>query len=252
MRPYYLMTLDELNDAEPVIINEENLNITSLGLAFKKFICVGKVMNKMEENDRKILKVGNDTYELYFNIGQFFQGDSEKMWELSIDSKIIISGSLSFKEKNNSLERTLYAENFRSISEVEYSYYQVQAIKFLSDRVKLVSRIVSAGITDYNEIIAVSGSKFIADGIFYRIKENKGFDIAKFESLVTSISSTEEKTTRDTVLDLIKSRGEISLTELINSLGDRISKEEIEEAILDLMSSGEITEFRREIYRYVS
>lgn len=252
MRPYYLITLDELHDAEPASINGENLSITSLGLAFKKFICVGKVMNKMEENERKILKVGNDTYELYFNIGQFFQGDPEKMWDLSIDTKIIISGSISFKEKNGINERTLYAENFRSISEMEYNYYMIHSLKFLNDRVKLVSRIVSAGITDYNEIIAVSGSQFIAEGIYQRIKENKGFDIAKFESLVASASSNEEKTTRENVLDIIKSRGEISLSELINILGERMSREEIEEAIVDLMSSGEITEFRREIYRYVS
>jgi len=251
MRPAYLITGVELRDSNPVNFNGENLNISGLGLLFKKFLMVGQVQNRMEENDRKIIKIIDQNNEFYFIIGQYFTGNPEKIWDLQINSYVLISATLTFREKNSSQERNIYAENFREISDLELQFYRLLGMKFLQDRLNVVKKVISSGAKELNEISALTKSNYLAEGIYYRINQNLGFDVSRYEALLDSLKLTSERSTKDKILDLIKSRGEMSMDEIIASLGNSMTSKEIEESVYDLLNSGEIYESKEHKYKYV-
>ncbi len=251
MRPAYLITGVELRDSNPVNFNGENLNISGLGLLFKKFLMVGQVQNRMEENDRKIIKIIDQNNEFYFIIGQYFTGNPEKIWDLQINSYVLISATLTFREKNSSQERNIYAENFREISDLELQFYRLLGMKFLQDRLNVVKKVISSGAKELNEISALTKSNYLAEGIYYRINQNLGFDVSRYEALLDSLKLSSERSTKDKILDLIKSRGEMSMDEIIASLGNSMTSKEIEESVYDLLNSGEIYESKEHKYKYV-
>jgi RPA family protein len=252
MRPAYLITGGELRDSSPVNFNGENLNISGLGLLFKKFIMVGQVQNRMEENDRKMIKILDQNNEFYFLIGQYFTGNPDKIWDLQINSYVIISATLTFKEKNSGQDRNIYAENFREINDLELQYYRLHTMKSLQDRLNIVKKLISSGAKDLSEISVLTKSNYIAEGIYYRIKENVGFDVSRYEALLESFRLSSESSTNEKILGLIKSRGEMSMDEIVKSLENSMTTKEIEDALSSLLNSGEIYETKEHKYRYIA
>ncbi|MEM0346832.1 MAG: hypothetical protein QW340_04085, partial [Thermoplasmatales archaeon] len=73
----------------------------------------------------------------------------------------------------------------------------------------------------------------------------------KFLNLVSSFTEKLSRKNRQIVLDEIKESKEISLEELVRRLASKMSRENIEEELGNLLNDGELMEVRTGVYRYV-
>ena len=121
----------------------------------------------------------------------------------------------------------------------------------MNERVKKISRAISSGMREKEELAALLNSYRNGLGLHTRFELKGSIDVEKFSDQVEVFLRGVNKGNRESILKEIKNYREISLEEIVDKFGGRIPKEELEDEIRNLMNDGEIMEIKTGIYRYV-
>ncbi|MEM0141187.1 MAG: hypothetical protein QXN66_04025 [Thermoplasmatales archaeon] len=252
--PAIRITTTELLGIDEMVPDYEGqtLGLTELGLPLSRFIMAGRYVGRSDENERVMVRISDDLNEVTMLVGNYFSESLEIFEEFEANDPLVIIGKVSFLTGQTQLSKRFYLENIRKISDVEMRYFQASAILFLKERIDKIAKAVSSGMKEKQELSALMDSERLGLGLSKRFELKGSVDVEKFISLVNSFTEGLSKKNKQIVLEEIKGNREISLEELVSRLGDKLSRESIEEELRNLLNEGELMEVRTGIYRYVS
>ena len=225
--------------------------LSELGLLVNRFLISGKFVAKMEEDDRSILKIKDSFNEVALSVGSYYSNSLEILEELAENDNVLIVGKVSISNSQSQFSKRFYLENISKISELHRKYFEAKSIQFMSERVKKISRAISSGIREKEELSALMNSERNGTGLFTRFELKGSLDVEKFSDQIEAFLQSVNKGNRESILREIKNYREISLDEMVNKFEAKIPREELEEEIRNLMNDGEIMEIKSGIYRYV-
>ncbi len=226
--------------------------LTELGLLVNRFLLSGQFIGKMEEGDMIISRVKDSFNEISLYIGSYFDDSLDLLDELQENDDIIVIGKVSFGSSTDQLSKRFYAESIVKVQETVRKYLEVRAVFFMNERLNKISKAISSGTKEQEEISAIMGSKNLGSGLFKRFQSRGSVDVEKFSALVSSFVEKSGRQTREMVLDKIKKQSSISIEDLQRELNGKMGRELIEQEIRNLMNDGEIMELKSGIYKYVS
>jgi RPA family protein len=225
--------------------------LTELGLLVNRFFISGRFTGKMDENDRSIVKVKDSFNELSLYIGTYYSDNLELLEELTENDPVFVIGKVSISNSQSQFSKRFYAENIVKISEIERKYLEAKAVLFLKERVTKISRAISSGMKEKEELSTLMNSEKIGTGLFRRFGLKGSVDVEKFSDLIDTFLEGVGRGNRETILSEIKNYREISLEEIADKFEGRIPREVLENEIRNLMNDGEIMEIKSGMYRYI-
>lgn len=225
--------------------------LTEMGLLVNRFIIGGQFVARNEEDGQTIIKIKDSLNELYLYVGQFYDSDLESLNEIEEGNDVIAIAKLSLSNNQGYLNKRFYAENIVKTSQVTRKFLELTAAQFLQKRVVNISRIITSGIKEKEEIAKILESERLSKGVTERLQRKGSIDVEKFRVIVESIVNKSSIGNREIVLDLIKNFREINYDELYERLSDKISGEELEKIIDNLLAEGEITEIKSGTYKFI-
>ncbi|MCL6003384.1 MAG: hypothetical protein M0Z77_08285 [Thermoplasmatales archaeon] len=225
--------------------------LSELGLLVNRFLLVGKFVGKSDEDERSILRVKDSFNEVSLYVGSYYSDSLELLEELTESDNVLVVGKVSISSAQSQFSKRFYLENISRISELERKYLEAKAVQFLSDRVKKISRAISSGIKEKEELSTLLNSEKNGIGLSRRFELKGSIDVEKFSDQVNIFLQSVNKSNRDSILKEIKNYREISMDEIADKFDGKIPREELENEIRDLMNDGEIMEIKTGIYRYV-
>lgn len=225
--------------------------LSELGLLVNRFLVAGKFVSRMDEEDKTLIRIKDSFNEFVFNLGDYYKESLELLEELEEGDDVIAIGKVWIGNSEENFSKKFFADSITKVSEQERKYAEATAVSFLDDRVKKISRAISAGTREVDELSVLMGSKRIGYGLSQRFELKNSIDIEKFVAVVNSFVGQSVLGNRETILEEIKKFREISLKEILDKLEDKIPKEEIEENVRDLLLDGEIMEVKTGIYKYI-
>jgi RPA family protein len=228
-----------------------SFGLSELGLLVSRFIISGKFVGKSDEDERPILRVKDSFNEVTLYVGSYYSESLEFLEELKENDNVITVGKVSISNAQGQFSKRFYLENISKISELERKYLESKSVQFMNERVKKISRAISSGIREKEELIALLNSYRNGLGLHVRFQLKGSIDVEKFSDQINVFLRNVNQGNRETILKEIKNFREISFEELVDKLGERIPREELEDEIRNLMSDGEIMEIKTGIYRYV-
>lgn len=225
--------------------------LTEMGLLVNRFLIAGQYVSRSDEESQTIVKIKDSLNEVFLYVGQFYDSDIGLLDEIEEENDLIAMGKISISNNQGYLNKRFYAEKIVKVSPNVRRYAEISAAYFLNQRVIHISRIISSGIKEKDEISRIVESERLARGIYERIQRKGSIDVEKFRAIVEAVVSTNTTGNKETVLGLIKNFREITYEDLNERLGDKISTEEVEKIIDDLLAQGEITEIRPGTFKYI-
>ncbi len=225
--------------------------LSELGLLVSRFLVSGKFVGKMNEDERSIIRIKDSFNDVSLYVGSYYSDSLELLEELGEDDNVLVIGKVSISNSQSQFSKRFYLETIAKISELERKYFEAKSVQFLSDRVKKISRAISSGVREKEELAALMNSEKNGLGIFKRFESKGSVDIEKFTDQVDTFLAGVNKGNKESILKEIKNFREISLNEIIDKFEGKIPREELEDEIRNLMNDGEIMEIKTGIYRYV-
>ncbi|MEM0130089.1 MAG: hypothetical protein QW100_00415 [Thermoplasmatales archaeon] len=252
--PAIRITTTELLGADEVVVDEsgQSLALTELGLPLSRFLLAGKYGGRSDENERILIRVSDYFNDMTLVVGNYFSESLEIFEEISVEDPVVIVGKISLSTAQNQISKRFYLEEIRKASETEMRYFQALAVAFLKERIEKIAKVISSGMRDRQELSALMGSYRLGFGLSKRFELKGSIDVEKFLNLVSSFTERLSRKNRQIVLDEIKESKEISLEELVHRLEGKMSRENIEEELGNLLNDGELMEVRTGVYRYIS
>ncbi len=229
-----------------------SFGLSELGLLVSRFLVPGKFVGKMDEDERSILKIKDSFNEVSLYVGTYYSDDRGILEELSEGDNVVTVGKVSISNSQSQFSKRFYLESIAKISELERKYLEAESVHFLSERLKKISRAISSGTRDKEELSALMNSDKNGLGLFTRLELKGSIDVEKFSDQVEVFLAGVNKGNKDNILKEIKNYREISIDELADKFEGRMPREELEDEIRNLMNDGEIMEIKTGIYRYVA
>lgn len=226
--------------------------LSEVGLLINRFLVAGKFVAKMDEDERSMIKVKDSFNEMSLYIGTYYSDSLEVLEELSEDDPIFVIGKVSISNSQSQFSKRFYAENVVKIKEIERKHLEAISVSFLNRRVNNISRAISSGMRDRDELSALMASEKLGLGLSRRFETKGSVDVEKFSGQINSFLEQLGRGNRETILNEIKNYREISIAEIADRFEGKIPREELEDEIRNLMSDGEIMEIKTGIYRYVA
>ncbi|MEM0136353.1 MAG: hypothetical protein QXU18_14200 [Thermoplasmatales archaeon] len=250
--PAVRITTPELLGIDEVYqVAETSFGLSELGLLVNRFLFAGKFVGKSDENDRIIIRIKDTFNDISLYVGSYYSESLEIFEELTETDNVLVIGKISISNSQSQFSKKFYLENISKISELERKYIEAKSVQFLNERVKKISRAISSGIREKEELSVLMGSERNGIGLFRRFETKGSIDIEKFSDQVGLFLQQVNKGNRDSILREIKNFREISFDEIVGKFEGKIPREELEEEIRNLMNDGEIMEIKTGIYRYV-
>ncbi len=225
--------------------------LTEMGLLVNRFLLAGQFISRSDEENQTLVKIKDSLNEVFLYVGQFYDYSLELLDEIEEGNDIIAIGKISISNNQGYISKRFYAEKIFKVSTQERKYAEISSAYFLHQRVINVSRIISSGLRERDEISKVMESERLARGIEERLQRKGSIDIEKFRAIVETVVAKNSIGNRDVVLKLIKDFREITYDELNERLGEEIGSEELEKIVDDLLSEGEITEIKSGTFKYI-
>ncbi|MCL4412142.1 MAG: hypothetical protein M1526_02140 [Candidatus Thermoplasmatota archaeon] len=225
--------------------------LTETGLLVNRFLLGAQYLSKMDEDNRTVVKVKDSFNELFLYVGEFYSQSLEKLDELEQSDDLMVIGKVSLSTNQGYLSKRFYAESIIKISEATRKYLEAETVHNLDSRLRKITKIISAGIRDEDEIAKIMESPRYARGIKERLEKKGSVDIEKFRSSIEHFIDGNKTGNRDVVLNLIKSFREITYEEIIERTENKVGAEEIDQIINNLLAEGEITEIKSGVYKYI-
>jgi len=225
--------------------------LTELGLLVNRFLIAGRFAGRMDEDDRSIVKVKDSFNEVSIYIGTYYSDNLELLEELTENDPVFVIGKVSVSKSQSQFSKRFYAENIVKISEIERKYLEAKAVFFLKDRVTKISRAISSGMREREELATLMNSEKIGTGLYRRFGLKGSVDVEKFSDLIETFLEGIGRGDREMILGEIKNYREISIDEIADKFEGKIPREVLEDEIRNLMNEGEIMEVKSGIYRYV-
>ena len=244
-----LLGIDEMYKEEGE--DGTSFGLSELGLLVSRFLVSGKFAGKSDEDERPTLRVKDSFNEVTLYVGSYYSESLEALDELKENDDLLVIGKVSVSNSQGQISKRFYLESISKISELERKYLESKSVQFMSERVKKISRAISSGTRDKEELIALLNSQRNGLGVYTRFSLKGSIDVEKFSDQIEVFLRNVNSGNRENILKEIKSYREISFNELVDKLGGRIPREELEEEIRNLMNDGEIMEIKTGIYRYV-
>lgn len=225
--------------------------LTELGLLVNRFLLSGKFAGKLDERDITIARVKDTLNEVSLYIGSYYDDSLELLEDLQEGDDVLVVGKASINADRDQFSKRFYAENIIKIPDLERKYLEMRAVSFMNERLNKISKAISSNTKEEEELSALMGSRRLGHGLFMRFQSRGSIDVEKFLALVASFTEGNVKLTREIILNEIKGHGSISVEDLAKSLKGKVSSEEIDQEIRNLMNDGEIMELKSGIYKYV-
>ncbi len=225
--------------------------LSEMGLLINRFMLAGQFTSRNDEEKQTVVKVRDSLNEVFLYVGQFYDYSLELLDEIEEGNDIIAIGKISISNNQGYISKRFYAEKIFKVTSAERKYAEISSAYFLHKRIINVSRIISSGIRERDEISKIMESERLARGIEERLQRKGSIDVEKFRAIVESVVAKSNTGNRDLVLQLIKDFREISYEELNERLSEKIGAEELEKIVENLLSEGEITEIKSGTFKYI-
>ncbi|MGC8574401.1 MAG: hypothetical protein ACP5RG_00710 [Thermoplasmata archaeon] len=225
--------------------------LSEMGLLINRFMLAGQFTSRSDEEKQTVVKVRDSLNEVFLYVGQFYDYSLELLDEIEEGNDIIAIGKISISNNQGYISKRFYAEKIFKVTSAERKYAEISSAYFLNKRIINVSRIISSGIRERDEISKIMESERLARGIEERLQRKGSIDVEKFRAIVESVVTKSNTGNRDIVLQLIKDFREISYEELNERLSEKIGAEELEKIVENLLSEGEITEIKSGTFKYI-
>lgn len=244
-----ILGIDE--EAEARGEDKTKYGLSELGLTVNRFLVAAKFVSKMSEDERTIIRVKDSFNEISLYLGEYYKESLEALEELEEGDNVIAIGKLWIGDSKDYFSKKFYADSISKVTEQVRKYAEAKAVSFLNDRIKKISKAISSGIREEDELSILMESKRVGYGLAQRFKLKNSVDIEKFSSIVDSYVAQSVTGIRETILDEMKKFREISMDEMAERLEGKVTREELEENIRNLLLDGEIMEIKTGVFKYI-